>query len=59
MSPATATGLDPAAVISSMTSDPSSAAAMSLTTMVAPDRADRFGPAKACGPAGRHRDKSG
>ena len=39
MSPATATALEPALVISSMTSDASSAAAMSLTTTVAPARA--------------------
>src|SRR6201995_2693546 len=39
MSPATATALEPAVVISSMTSEASSAAAMSLTTTVAPARA--------------------
>ena len=39
MSPATATALDPAVVISSITSEAFSAAAMSLTTTVAPARA--------------------
>src|SRR5579875_4088760 len=38
-SPATATAFDPAAVISSMTSEASSAPAMSLTTTAAPARA--------------------
>ena len=61
MSPATATALDPAAVISSMTSDASSAAAMSLTTTVAPGpgQPDRLGAAQARGRAGHHRDQSG
>ena len=39
MSPATATAFEPAEVISSMTSEASKAAAMSLTTTVAPWRA--------------------
>ena len=39
ISPVTATALEPAVVISSMTSEASSAAAMSLTTTVAPARA--------------------
>ena len=61
MSPATATALDPAAVISSMTSDLSSAPAMSLTTTVAPARASPMASArpKARGRAGYHRDQSG
>ena len=61
MSPATATALDPAAVISSMTSDASSAAGdvVDHDRRAGAGQADRLGAAQARGRTGHHRDQSG
>ena len=61
MSPATATPLDPAAAISSRTSDLSSAGGdvVDDDRRAGPGQADRLGAAEACGRARHHRDQAG